>query len=65
LSEQGKQMVNMMVGRLKQANDAAQLQQMISMMESRLSEAPEDQRKAVAIIVKKAKERLAELESKK
>jgi len=65
LSEQGKQMVNMMVGRLKQANDAAQLQQMIGMMESRMSEAPEDQRKAVEIIVKKAKERLAELEGKK
>lgn len=65
LSEQGKQMVNMMTGRLKQANDPAQLQQMISMMESRISETPEDQRKAVEIIVKKAKERLAELESKK
>jgi predicted Zn-dependent peptidase len=65
LSEQGKQMVSMMTARLQQANDAAQLQQMISMMESRLSEAPEDQRKAVEIIVKKAKERLAELESKK
>ncbi|MGH7456080.1 MAG: M16 family metallopeptidase, partial [bacterium] len=65
LSEQGKQMVNMMTVRLQQANDAAQLQQMISMMESRISEAPEDQRKAVEIIVKKAKERLAELESKK
>ncbi len=65
LSEQGKQMVNMMTARLQQANDAAQLQQMISMMESRLSETPEDQRKAVEIIVKKAKERLAELESKK
>jgi predicted Zn-dependent peptidase len=65
LSEQGKQMVNMMTARLQQANDAAQLQQMISMMESRLSEAPEDQRKAVEIIVKKAKERLAELEGKK
>ncbi|MCI0696045.1 insulinase family protein [candidate division KSB1 bacterium] len=65
LSEQGKQMVNMMTARLQQTNDAAQLQQMISMMESRISEAPEDQRKAVEIVVKKAKERLAELESRK
>jgi len=65
LPEQAKQMVTMMVGRLKGVNDAAQLQQMITGMESRLSEAPEEQRKAVEIIVKKAKERLAELESKK
>ena len=65
LSEQGKQMVNMTVARLKQTNDPAQLQQMIGMIEGRLAEAPDEQRKAMEIIVKKAKERLAELESKK
>ncbi len=63
LPDQAKQMVKMMVSRLKQVNQKDQLQQMISRLESGINQVPEKKKKkAMEIILKKARERLQELE---
>ncbi len=62
LPEQARQMVKAMLAQLKQVTDKKQLQNMISTMESRLDQMPEDRRKAMEVILNKAKERLKELQ---
>ncbi|MDQ7066258.1 MAG: hypothetical protein Q9P90_18660, partial [candidate division KSB1 bacterium] len=66
LPEQARQMVKMMIGRIQQVNDPNQLQMMISQMASRMGQVQnDDQRKAMEVVLQKARQRLQELQQKK
>ncbi len=65
LPERARQMVKMMIGRIQQVNDQNQLQMMISQMESRMGKVQnDDQRKAMEVVLQKARQRLQELQQK-
>jgi predicted Zn-dependent peptidase len=63
MDEQTRAGIKQMLGRLAQQTDVGRLQMMAGMMESQKGQAPPDQRAAMEYIVKKVKERIAELEA--
>jgi predicted Zn-dependent peptidase len=63
MDEQTRAGIKQMLGRLAQQTDVGRLQMMARMMESQKGQAPPDQRAAMEYIVKKVKERIAELEA--
>jgi len=64
LSGQAKQAASHMLRQLEQVKDPAQLRQIISKLEGGLAQAPAEFKSALELVVKKAKERLATMESK-
>lgn len=63
LSGQAKQMAKQMIGQISEETDVANLQMALSQMQGGLTQAPEQFRPALEVIIKKIYERLAELEA--
>jgi len=65
LAGQAKQMAKQMISQIAQETDAANLQMALTQMQGGLTQAPEQFRPAIEVVIQKINERLAELEAGK